>query len=421
VRTLPRAGLLGLLLVIGPAALAGQPTRDWPQWGGPSRSFAVDDAGLADSWGEGGPPLLWSRPLGDGFGAPVVADGRAYASFRDGEDDVTVAVELSSGRNVWEHRGPAPFRETCSERLGPVPRATPLLAGGLLFTASAGGKLTALDPERGRLVWECDLLRDARHALRACGYSSSPVAYRDLLLVQVGAPGRSLAALRQRDGSVAWQRHDLPNGYASPILVSVDGQPQLVALMAREVVGLAPETGDLLWRHPHPTESDVNAATPVWGPENLLFVSSGYDGGSRVLRLSRTAGRTTVEELWAHKRMRVHFGTALRIGDVVYASNGDFGPAPFTAVDMRTGQVLWRDRAVARASGIVVGRRLLLLDEDGVLVLATPAADGLRVHARAQVMKRLAWTPPVLAGTTLLLRDRQSLSAYDLGDPASRR
>ncbi|HEX6737797.1 MAG TPA: PQQ-binding-like beta-propeller repeat protein [Vicinamibacteria bacterium] len=404
-----RGLLLALLLGADGAA-----DRDWPQWGGRDRSFTVADPGLAEAWGADGPRQLWSRPLGDGFAAVVAGGGVAYTLYRDGADDVAVALELPGGRSLWERRFPAPFEDTCSFHLGPVPRATPLLTDALLIALSAGGKVTALSRARGEIAWQRDLLEGHPEAVRACGFSSSPIAYEDLVLVQAGAPGGALVALRQQDGAVAWRRHDIPNGYSSPILVTVDGEPQLVAFMAREVVGVAPRTGELLWRHPHPTDSEVNASTPVWAPGNLLFVSSGYNGGSRVLRLTRQGGKTAVEELWAHKRMRVHFGTALRIGEVVYGSNGDFGPAPFTAVDLRSGEVLWRDRALGRASGIVVGRRLLLLDEDGTLVLATPTAQGLTVHARAVVLKHEAWTPPTLAGTTLLLRDRKTIAAYDL-------
>ena len=84
----------------------------------------------------------------------------------------------------------------------------------------------------------------------------------------------------------------------------------------------------------------LNTSTPVWGPDNLLFISSGYDGGSRVLKLTRAGDKTTVEEVWAHRLMRVHFSNAIRVGDLVYGSSGDFGPAPFTAIDVKTGKVL---------------------------------------------------------------------------------
>ena len=55
-----------------------------------------------------------------------------------------------------------------------------------------------------------------------------------------------------------------------------------------------------------------------------------------------------------------------------------------------------------------------MLDQDGVLALATPAAEGLKVHSRVQLLERFAWTPPTLAGTRLYVRDRKTLVALDL-------
>jgi len=105
------------------------------------------------------------------------------------------------------------------------------------------------------------------------------------------------------------------------------------------------------------------------------------------------------------------------VGDAVYASSGDFGPAPFVAVDAKTGQVLWRDRTLPRASALWAEGRLLILDEDGQLTLATPAAEGLTVQARAKLFDHPAWTAPSLAGTTLYLRDRRQIMALDLAAP----
>ena len=55
-----------------------------------------------------------------------------------------------------------------------------------------------------------------------------------------------------------------------------------------------------------------------------------------------------------------------------------------------------------------------MLDEDGVLGLATIDPKGLKVLARASVLENLAWTPPTLVGTTLYVRDRKTLAAFDL-------
>jgi hypothetical protein len=59
------------------------------------------------------------------------------------------------------------------------------------------------------------------------------------------------------------------------------------------------------------------------------------------------------------------------------------------------------------------------LDQDGVLALATPSAQGLTVQSRVQLLERFAWTPPTLVGTRLYLRDRKTIVALDLGRSAS--
>ena len=189
-----------------------------------------------------------------------------------------------------------------------------------------------------------------------------------------------------------------------------------------EVSGLNPKTGALDWTVAHASDQGVNVATPVWGSDNLLFVSSAYNGGSRVLRLSRPDGKVQgprrqvrVEEVWANRRVRVHFGNAVRVGTRIYASNGDFGAAPFAAIDVATGDTIWRDRSVSRSTLIGAGDKLLILDEDGTLVLATPGDDGLVVHAKASVLGARAWTAPTLSGTTLYLRDLKQIVALDLG------
>jgi hypothetical protein len=153
---------------------------------------------------------------------------------------------------------------------------------------------------------------------------------------------------------------------------------------------------------------------PLWGKDNLLFVSSAYNGGSRVLRLSRQQGAVKVEQLWFHRRFRIHFGNGLRLGDRVYASNGDFGSAPFVAVDVKTGETVWRDRSVARSTLIAAGDKLLILDEDGTLVLARPADAGLDVLAKAAILSGRAWTVPTLSRSTLYVRNNQEIIALDL-------
>ena len=403
-----------LTAVLLSSVFARAQSLDWPQWGGPHRNFVSDAKGLAATWPEGGPRRLWARELGEGYSAIAAEGGRLYTMTRRGAQELVVALDAETGKTLWEYAYDAPFSPEYSMENGPGPHATPAVAGERVFAAGATGKLHALDKRTGKLLWSHDLLGEYKGTLRVNGYACSPLAYRDTVIMQLGGAGNALMAFRQKDGAVAWKRHDFRNSPSSPLLINVDGQEQLVAFMYDAVVGVEPASGELLWSRPHVTEFGLNVSTPVWGDGNLLFISSSYGGGSRVLRLSRAAGKTVVEEVWAHALVRVHYGNAVRLGDFVYTSSGDFGTAPLTAVNVKTGKVAWRDRSVARASFVSAEGRLIILDEDGNLILATPTPEGLKVHSRTELLKNNSWTVPTLAGTRLYVRDRKSLLALEL-------
>jgi outer membrane protein assembly factor BamB len=387
----------------------------WPQWGGPSRNFIAPDASLSETWPAAGPRTLWRRPLGDGFSA-IVSDGTTlYTLYRDGDSDVVAAIDAADGRTVWEARYAAKFNETCSERLGQAPRAAPLIAGDRLVTVSAGAQMNSFDRRTGTLQWTAELVPATSDAQKPCGYASSPVLYGSSLITTAGGPGRGVVAIDVETGKERWAAHDFMNGYSSPLVIDLDGRPEVIVFTAAEVSGLDPETGRLEWTQPHAADFGVNVALPIFGDGNLLFVSSAYNGGSRVLKLARHGASVSVQEIWANKRVRIHFGNAVRLGDRIYASNGDFGSAPFAAVDIWTGDMVWRERAVARATLIAVGKRLVILDEDGKLTLATPTETGLTVQAQSQVFTGRSWTVPTLLGTRLFARDRKEIVALELG------
>jgi len=141
----------------------------------------------------------------------------------------------------------------------------------------------------------------------------------------------------------------------------------------------------------------------------LLFLSSAYSGGSRVLRLS---GTNKPEEVWTHRLIRIHHGDAVRIGETVYGASGDMGPSLLAAADFKTGRVLWRDRAFPKVSLLAVGNQLLILDEDGMLALATPSEKGLEVLGKISALASNAWAAPALVGQRVYLRDRRTITAF---------
>jgi outer membrane protein assembly factor BamB len=407
-----RTLLLSFVAVLLGATLAAE---DWPQWGGPRRNFTSEARELAASWPAAGPKQLWSRPLGDGYSGIAVAAGKLYTMYREGGasgKDVVVALDAATGKALWEVRNDAPHNSAMKMENGPGPHATPLVLGNRVYTVGVMGVLQCLDTQTGKRLWSHDLYAEYSAPVRGRGYSSSPMAYKGTIILPVGGPGQTLMAWNQDDGKLVWRGGDVDWGPSSPMIIDVDGQEQVVG--ANEVAGFDARNGRLLWTHPHKTQYGLNIVTPVWGEGNILLISSAYNGGTRALRLTRAADKTAVQELWFNNRMRVHFGTIIRIGDYAYGSSGDFGPGFLAAINVKTGEIAWQDRSFAKANFVLADGKLVIVDEDGNVGLATVSPAGMKVLAKAPLLQHNAWTVPSLAGTRLYVRDRKSILALDL-------
>jgi outer membrane protein assembly factor BamB len=425
------ACLVALALALGQAPTpqarpqtAAAPGGAWPQWGGPNRNFVSDSKGLASTWPATGPKKVWTRALGEGHSAIAVDGGRLYTMYRPlgvlamvrrSQEEVITALDANTGTTVWEHRYPSPTSGIdFSEGAGP--HATPLITADRVFATGSWKDLFALNKANGQVVWSHNLIKEYGAPGPDRGYACSPLLHNGTIIVSVGGPGQTLAAFNEKTGALVWKAGDYKTSPASPILIDVDGQKQLVYFGGDEIVGLDPSNGKTLWTHPHKTNWGLNISTPIWSSaDHLLFASSAYGTGSRVLELRQAGGKTTATEKWFSGRMRIHIGTAIRIGSFVYGSSGDFGPAFITAIDVNTGKIAWQDRAFARAQLLYADGKLVILDEDGTLGIATVTPEGLQVLAKASVLENLAWTPPTLVGTRLFARDRKNITAFDLG------
>ena len=394
-----------------PAAVA----EDWPVWGGKNRDFVVNTSGLANSWPATGPKKVWSRALGDGYSAIAEESGVLYTAYGRGSKDVIVALDAATGKTVWEYEYENPFTNAFSEKVGPGPYAMPQVVGDRVVTASATGKIQSLDKKTGRPRWSHDLYNEFHASHLQFGYSCHGLPYKDMLIYQAGGSGDGVIAFRQSDGAVVWKALQFTNSHSSPLLIKVDGQPQVVVLAANTVFGCNPENGALLWTYDHKTPYGLAISTPVWAPSNLLFVASAYGEGARVLQLNQSGGKTTVKQLWYDPHLQLHIGTAIQRDGYVYMSRGYEGPVLMTAVELKTGKIMWQERGFAKAQLLYADGKLILADEDGTLALCRATPQKFEVLSKASVMQSISWTPPTLVGTHLYLRDRHTIAAFDLG------
>jgi|CXWL01.1.fsa_nt_gi outer membrane protein assembly factor BamB len=407
----------------------------WPQFGGPNRNFMADSKGLAEKWPEGGPKKLWERDLGDGYSTIVADDGLLFTMYRVGEDEFSIALDAKTGKTVWEHKHPSPSTEVMNQ-FGPGPHTTPTVDGVFVYTIGTNGMLNAFEKKSGAVIWSHDLVKEYNGFVPDRGYGSSPIVHKDALIVVVDHPrededakpkegepkkntaggiseAQTIVAFNKKTGDPTWTSQDLPVGYASPVLIKFDGQDQLVFVLQKDFIGLNADTGELLWRHELKPEG-ANITTPVFDGKDTLFVSSAYDSGSRAIKLTRKDGRIVPEELWYSRKMRVHHGNVIRLDDHLYGSSGDFGPAFFMAINLKTGETAWRERGFTKANCVHADGKLILLDEDGQLALVTVDPKGMKILSQAKVAERYAWAAPTLVDKTLYVRDRKKIMALDL-------
>jgi outer membrane protein assembly factor BamB len=396
------------------AAQSGGKALPWTQWGGPYRNFHTDATGLKDTWPAAGPRVIWKRPLGEGYSSTAVEGEMLYTMYGKPRQEVVLAANVETGKTVWEHTTPLSFQSDAPE-MGNGPYATPLIVGDRLFTTGVTGQLQCLDKRTGKLLWTQQLWTDHQGSRLMYGYASSPIAFRSTVVVPVGGRGKSVMAFQQADGALAWGKNDFGNVYSSPLLINVGGLEQLALVMDGAVIAVNPHNGDLQWQVPFKADYSIAVATPLWGADNLLFVSSEYNAGTKVIELRRNGLQTIATELWSSNRLRLHHGNAIRVGDTVYFSNGGKGSqAILTAVDVRSGNIQWQQRSIEKATFVWADQKLITLDQDGNLMIAHPSPQGFKIAAKAQLLTRLAWTPPVLVGTRVYLRDRQTMMAVDL-------
>ncbi len=410
-RTMQTAGiLLGLTLVVCGANAAN---AQWPGWGGPHGNFKADGK-IADSWPDGGPRQLWSREIGDAYSSISVDGDRLYTMSREGNKEMAVALDARTGKTIWEHSYPETQFEGLSKQFGEGANSTPLIHGDHVYVAGMGGQLFCLEKETGKEIWHHNLMEEFGATPLIWGYASSPFVYKETLIALVGGEGASIVAFHLLDGKVMWKTESFANGYASPVVINVDGDEQLIAFMAEQVVGLDPSNGKVKWSHPHKTDYGINACNPIWSEDNTLFLSSGYNNGSRMLKLTQVDGKTIVEELWFSRKLKIQFGNAIRNGDHLYFSSGHSGSGFLVGVDAETGALAWRKRGIPRASVIFADGKFIILDEDGKLTLANLNPEGYEAISQVQLLKKVAWTPPSLVNGTLYIRDRKKILALDL-------
>ena len=400
-----------VLLCIATTAYAA----DWPQFLGPSRNGISAETGLIDKWPEGGPKEVWRVPGGVGMAGLAIQGGKLLTLVQREGQQWVVAHDAKTGKPLWQ----TPLGSEYENQMGNGPRATPTIAGDRAFVFSGEGILAAVALADGKLLWSHHVVKELKGEEADYGMASSPLVVGENVIVIAGAEDATVAAYDTKSGKLAWTAGSDPAGYSSPTLLKIGNKEQIVAYTGASAIGLAPQSGDLLWRYPYETDFNCNIATPL-AIDGKVFISSGENHGCTLLSLKPTGSKFDVEEAWtsqgAQSVLRNEWQTSILLDGHLYGFDnvGSAGPVThLTCVNATTGKRVWQQPRFGKGNLIAADGKLLISTMKGELVLVRATPDKYDEIGRTTVIETTRQAP-ALANGLLYLRDDKEIVCLDV-------
>lgn len=395
--------------------------NDWPQWRGANRDgHAVGEAAPGSLPKEVKP--VWKLSIGGGFSSPIVSEGKLV--YLDGQDGKEVAhlVDAATGKEVWQQA----YTEIFGDEWGEGPRSTPMIDGDRLYVQSCNGEVRCFQLADGKELWKLSYDKDfgvkflgskAKEGTASRrGNNGSGVIVENRLILPVGnTDGASLVCVDKMTGKTLWKSGTDEAAYSSFLGVTLAGEKQVVAFTADALLGADLSDGKILWRVPLKTNAKRHAASPVIIGEDMITVNS-HSFGLSCYKISKDSGGWKANEAWSNKNLKINLATPVSEGGHLYCQGAN---RDFVCVEAATGKLKWSEPGFGKgqkdySSTLSVGGKLLVLTEDGTLLLIAPNPAKYTELGRLQICGN-TWSHPAFAKGKLYVRDGRSLQCLDLG------
>jgi outer membrane protein assembly factor BamB len=414
--------------------------QDWPQFLGPDRNSTSPQKNLLRTWPESGPEVLWSVPVGIGYGGPVVKDGNIYLLDRnDSIGDIMRCFELATGKENWKYVFTSPG--TCPF---PGSRSVPAIDGNYVYACGAVGDLICVDINTHQLVWSKNIWTGfGGTQLPIWAISQCPVMYKNMVIVSSHAPDAGVVAYNKLTGDLVWKTPNLGNEtYVSPSIIHIDSEEQVVMVTSStnpfrsqgkektqgKIIGIEPLSGKVLWEYAN-WECHISVANAIEAGNNKLLVVGGYELGCVMIKVDKNTDQTyRVTELYKHNDFGDQTKPPLLINGYFYAQFGTNSKRDgLVCMDMN-GNIRWKTKRnpdFNKGSMIFADGLLLATDGSNKLFLIEPDTTAFKPLASAELLNpggvdksngmtsfggaTQNWAPIALADGKLLIRDQSRM------------
>jgi outer membrane protein assembly factor BamB len=431
-----------LIPLIALVCMTGVFAEDWPQYLGPNRNSISAQKGILRSWPENGPEVLWTVTVGNGFGGPVVKDGKVYLLDRDDKvGDNLRCIDLSNGKELWNFAYDAPGRV-----MFPGSRSVPIVDGNNVYSCGHNGEVYCIDINTHKPVWNKNVWKDfGGGRIPIWAITQCPLIYGDLLIIASQAPEAGVVAYNKLTGDIVWKTPNLGNEtYVSPAVVRIDGKDHVVMVTSStnrighpelanalgNVVGIEPLTGKILWKYDK-WQCHISVPSAVDAGNDKVLVVGGYELGAVMIKVEKKAdGSYGATELFTTVEFGDQTKPPILHNGYFYAQYGTNSRHDGLACMSMDGKIMWktgRSPDFNKGSMILVDGLILATDGRKTLYLIEPDPSGYKPLASAEVLAEggtgsendpLAsrvggstqnWAPLALSDGRLLIRDQSRL------------
>jgi outer membrane protein assembly factor BamB len=386
-----------VMCVLGGSFLAPSVNgANWPQFRGPQSQGISPEGGLPLEWSST-QNVRWKTALpGPGHSSPIVWGDRVFlTAFRPqrGGQLLVLSINKTDGKIVWERDVPVERIEQVHSTNAPA-SPTPVTDGTLVYAYFGSKGLVAFD-FAGNRKWELPLGPFPNE----WGSASSPVLYKDMLLLNVDTDGQDfLLALDRNTGKQIWRsRRDATRAWPTPFVWNAEGKDQIVVSGSRRVVSYDPSDGHPLWTVEGLTQWVT--PTPV-AAHGLVYVASNGPGGNVIMAI-----RPNSHVAWKYERTAPYSSSPVVVGDYLYAvKNGGI----MVCLNAKDGAEQWVERLPARgdyfASPVVTEDRIIVMNDDGEVTVVA-AKPQFQVLASNNMGERCMASPAISDGRLLIRTD----------------
>ena len=380
-----------------PAPQVVDAASEWPEFRGPDGQGHSSARGLPLTWNEN-TNVRWKVALpGLGWSSPAIAGNRIWLTSADVEPTVlrALCVNLDTGELDLNVAVEAPDETARVHRKNSLASPTPILLQDHVFV-HFGPYATACLSTSGEILWSKSLPHQQFY-----GPSSSPVLFRDLLIVPcLGTDVRYLVALDKDSGEERWkQTFEGRNAESTPLVIETETGPQLISSQAERIIAFDPATGRDLWSVRQTNYAQV--PRPVFG-HGLVYVGGGYFNPEIwAIRPDGQGDVTDSHVVWHMSESAPLNPSPILVGDELYCVSDNGVASCFNAM---TGEVHWRERLDGNysASPVFADGRLHFLNETGTTYVVQPGPKFELLATNAMPGQTLASL--AVAGRALYLR-----------------